>query len=248
MFKNLRVSLDKRTPEILLGFGIAGMAGAIIFAVKATPKAVQIIEAKEKEAGKKLKWHEKALVAGPCYIPAAVSFIGSATCLIFSSKVQSKRMAAFATAYSLAEESLREYKAKTLEVLGEKKEQEIQDLVAKDSVDRNPVTKTDVIVTGNGKVLCYDKQFGRYFYSTKNKIENAVLDVNNQLLYHESCSLNDFYSLLDMESVKGGSDLGWCMRNGYLRLSYTSCLADDDTPCLVFTYNIAPIYDFDKLH
>ena len=43
IFKDVKYTLGKHSPEILTGFGIAGMITTSVLAVKATPKALQII-------------------------------------------------------------------------------------------------------------------------------------------------------------------------------------------------------------
>ena len=47
LVKNLRTAMEKHSPEILTGIGIAGMLTTTILAVKATPKAIRIIEEME---------------------------------------------------------------------------------------------------------------------------------------------------------------------------------------------------------
>ena len=43
-FKMVKQFAKKRSPEILTGIGIAGMITTTVLAVKATPKAIQLIE------------------------------------------------------------------------------------------------------------------------------------------------------------------------------------------------------------
>ena len=49
LFKNIKMNLSKHSPEILTGLGIAGMITTTILAVKATPKALDLIEDKKEE-------------------------------------------------------------------------------------------------------------------------------------------------------------------------------------------------------
>ena len=42
--KNIRFGIAKHSPEILTGIGIAGMITTTILAVKATPKAIKLLE------------------------------------------------------------------------------------------------------------------------------------------------------------------------------------------------------------
>ena len=41
---NVKTKAQKNSPVIFVGLGIAGMIGAIVLAVKATPKALDIIK------------------------------------------------------------------------------------------------------------------------------------------------------------------------------------------------------------
>ena len=49
IFKSVSSSITKHSPEILTGIGIAGMIATTIISVKATPKAVRLLEAKKEE-------------------------------------------------------------------------------------------------------------------------------------------------------------------------------------------------------
>ena len=50
-FKGIQKAASKKSPEILTGIGIAGMITTTVLAVKATPKALELIE-NEKESKK----------------------------------------------------------------------------------------------------------------------------------------------------------------------------------------------------
>ena len=50
LLKSTRTVLVKHSPEILTGMGIAGMVMTTVLAIKATPKALKLIEDKKKEA------------------------------------------------------------------------------------------------------------------------------------------------------------------------------------------------------
>ena len=43
-FKGIQKAVTKKSPEILTGIGIAGMITTTVLAVKATPKALELIE------------------------------------------------------------------------------------------------------------------------------------------------------------------------------------------------------------
>ncbi len=240
--------LTKYSPGILTGIGIAGMIGATFMAVKATPKALYLIETKKEEAEvEELTPVETIKTCWKCYIPATLTTVLSAVCLIGASTVSAKRNAALATAYSISEAALREYQEKVVEVIGEKKEKAVRDAVAKDQIERDPVTKSEVvIIDSNSNTLCYEPLSGRYFKSTIDKIKKAEIKLDRQMIQEMYVSLNDFYWEIGLDGTDLGDQMGWNLSKGYMDLSFSSQLADDGTPCAVIVYGIPPVYDYQR--
>lgn len=238
--------LTKYSPGILTGIGITGMIGATFMAVKATPKALYLIEAKKEESEvEELTPVEIIKTCWKCYIPATLTTVVSAACLIGASTVSAKRNAALATAYSISEAALREYQEKVVEVIGEKKEKAVRDAVAKDQIERDPVTKSEVvIIDSNSNTLCYEPLSGRYFKSTIDKIKKAEIKLDRQMIQEMYVSLNDFYWEIGLDGTDLGDKMGWNLSKGYMDLSFSSQLADDGTPCAVIVYGIPPVYDY----
>lgn len=238
--------LAKYSPGILTGIGIAGMIGATFMAVKATPKALYLIETKKEESEvEELTPVETIKTCWKCYIPATLATVLSIICLIGASTVSAKRNAALATAYSISEAALREYQEKVVEVIGEKKEKAVRDAVAKDQIERDPVTKSEVvIIDSNSNTLCYEPLSGRYFKSTIDKIKKAEIKLDRQMIQEMYVSLNDFYWEIGLDGTDLGDKMGWNLSKGYMDLSFSSQLADDGTPCAVIVYGIPPVYDY----
>lgn len=260
--KTMKRGLGKHSPEILLGIGIASGITTTVLAVKVTPKALELIE-KEKDRQNrtlieeskgpdcglitKLAPIEVVKVTWKCYIPAAISGVASIACLLGSHSVNAKRNAALATAYKLSETALNEYREKVVEEIGEEKEKAIRDKVAQKHLDENPVSKSEVIVTGSGKQLCYDGISGRYFESDIQTIRAAVNNINETMVYEMYAALNDFYNEIGLSNTDMGDELGWNLDDGLLEISYGAMVADDGRPCITLEYHIAPRYDFSKL-
>ena len=238
--------LTKYSPGILTGIGITGMIGATFMAVKATPKALYLIETKKEESEvEELTPVETIKTCWKCYIPATLATVLSVICLIGASTVSAKRNAALATAYSISEAALREYQEKVVEVVGEKKEKAVRDAVAKDQIERDPVTKSEVvIIDSNSNTLCYEPLSGRYFKSTIDKIKKAEIKLDRQMIQEMYVSLNDFYWEIGLDGTDLGDKMGWNLSKGYMDLSFSSQLADDGTPCAVIVYGIPPVYDY----
>ena len=248
--KSIKGVLERHAPEILTGIGVAGMVTSTVLAVKATPKACLLINDRKDELEvEKLPVTELVKTTWKCYIPAVVTCGASIACLVGASSVNFKRNAALATAYKLSEAALSEYKDAVIETIGEKKEQSVRDKVAEERLKKNPVSKSEVIVTGNGTTLCYDPVGNSYFKSSIQQIESAKNKLNARMLSENYVSLNDFYDELGIGPTKLGDDLGWDIyKDGLIDIAFSSRLAEDGTPCLVMDYSVAPRYEYYKVH
>lgn len=219
--ENIRRAFIRKSPEILTGFGIAGMLTSTILAVVKTPEALsRMDEARKQNDGNELTVWQKVRACGKCYIlPAAISVVSSAS-LIASCKISSARNEALLAAYEISEQTLRDYRANVIRQIGEVNEREIHHKTALEQMEK---TKTvaeaaeegnkELIVAadGSGPDLCYDLKTGRYFYCYANQIEAAINKVNHELITGiDTCvSLNDFYNYLGLSSVDMGRYLGW---------------------------------------
>lgn len=245
--KNVQRTLAKHSPAILTGIGIAGMVGTTVMAVKATPKALQLIEEKKEEQHvDKLPVVEVVKTTWKCYIPAAATGVGSVACLVRANSISMRRNAALLTAYNLSKTALSEYKEKVVETLGEKKEKAIIDAISKDKVEKDPVVNHDVVVTDKGSTLCYDALFGRYFMSDIDAIKRAANNLNRIVVSNMYASLNEFYSEIGLSRVEIGDSVGWNIDDGQIEINFSSQIASDGRPCIVIHYNILPTYDFNK--
>ena len=243
--KNIQSMLSKNAPKILTGVGILGMVGSTVMAVKATPKAIRIIEKKKKEnQEEKLHPIEVVKATWKCYIPSAVTGVTSIACLVKANSISTRRNAALVTAYNLSKTALSEYKDKVVETIGEKKEQLIQDQIAKDKIEKDPVENHEVITSDKGTTLFYDGVFGRYFYSDIDLVKRAITNINRSIVSYNYVSLNEFYSEIGLPSVEIGDELGWNFDDGEVREELSPGIASDGRPCLVLRYSVAPKRDF----
>lgn len=247
--KNVQVAVKKHQPEILTGLGVAGFVMTTVTAVKATPKALEILaEIKEEhknDIDKKAYGKDFVKKVVPLYIPSFVIGGLSIGCVICANSINTKRNAALAAAYALSESALTEYKDKVIETIGEKKEKVVKEAVAKGRVDNVPLETKEVINTDSGDELCLDYHSGRYFNSTIDKLRKAENNVNRRMLLDTYVSLNDFYNEIGLSGTKQGDLLGWNIDKGYLELQLDATIVDEK-PCIVLDYKLSPYYGYDK--
>lgn len=232
----------KHSPEILTAIGVAGMAVSVVFAVTATPKAIKLIEKEKEEAEKEyITKKEVAKTIWKCYIPAAVTFAASAACIVGASKINFERNTALATAYTLSETAMMEYKKKVVEEVGTEKEATIQTKATSEKIEGTPSVVNQMFVSGGSDVRCYDELSNSYFFTTVDKLDKAVNELNRRMRDENYISLNDFYYEIGIEPNGLGDMLGWNIDNGYIKLQYTAHLDKSGNPCLAFTHITRPI-------
>lgn len=243
VWKNTQKALKKHSPEILTGIGIAGMIATTVTAVKATPKALRMIDAKEIEEDRRLSTKEAIAVSWKCYVPAAITGIFSTACLIGASSVNVHRNAALATAYTISETALKEYKEKAVEVVGEKKEQAIRDAVAKEQLEKANIKERKFIPTGKGETPCFDPLTNACFKSDMETLRKAENTLNKQMRDDMVITVNEFLQEIGLEPCDAsiGENLGWEIDRGYIELDFSSQLVDG-IPYLVIGHHNPPHY------
>lgn len=233
------------SPMILTGMAVAGVVTVAVLAAKASPRAVQDIQHAESERIDPLTNVEKVKLTYHYFIPAAVAGSLTIGAIVMAQSVNLRRQAAYISAYTIADNRYRDYQQKVAERVGDAKERLIQDDVAQDIVNRNPVSNRDVIITGNGNVLSYDPTSDRYFTADYPTLQKAEIDTNFQLLDEGYASLNDFYARCGLPRITLGEDVGWTA-DKKLELRITTTLSEENVPCLTISFYQDPFPKYDR--
>lgn len=239
--------ISKNSPTILTGVAVTGVLATTVYAVKGTPQAAQDISFAQSEQLEILTKWEIVRLTWRYYIPALC--IGAATiaCIVGANSISTRRNAALVSVYSLTEKALHEYKTKVVETLGEKKERAIRDDIAQDRVNAEPVSTREVIITGNGDVLCFDTLSSRYFQSSIENMRKAQNDINEQVINDSYATLNDFYQKLGLRDTTLGEDLGW-KTDKLMDITFSTTMSDDNRPCIALEYPVKPTDDYHSFH
>jgi hypothetical protein len=240
------------SPQILTGIAVAGTITTAYLTGKASIKAMQIIEEKNVEIYKSnddlpaLTPQDKVKLTWKLYVPPCIAGVTTVAAIIAANQIGTRRAAAMAAAAAISEKAFAEYKEKVVEKLGESKERAVRDEVAQDRVRNNPVTENHIHVAGGGKVLCYEPYTGRYFMSDMETLKKAQNDLNYMVLNHYYASQSDFYDLIGLDRTKVSDEVGW-NSDKLLELTFSTVLSDDDRPCMVVDYQVAPIRGYSRV-
>ena len=239
--------VSKHEPEILMSMGIGGMIFSLAWGIKASFRAARAIDKYKETYGKdKLTAKETIKLTWKLYLPTVLSVAASVPCVIMSNKVSNKRYAAIATAYTISEAALQEYKDKTKEIIGEKKTKQIEESISDDRVTKTYSGGNQVILTGNGDSLFYEPLSGRYFKSNWNDILKAANELNSEAITNMSgqTTLNDWFQKIGLETTEIGETLGWNLMNNssnLIDISISSHITKDNVPCGAIYYNRQPV-------
>lgn len=241
--KAVQKAVKKHSPEILTGIGIAGMIVTTVTAVKATPKALRLVDEKEIKDGNRLTSSEIIKTTWKCYIPSAITGACSIACIIGASSINARRNAALVTAYTISETALKEYKDKAVEVVGEKKEQAIRDAIAKEKLDGAHVKEREFVPTGHGETPCFDPLTNSCFKSDIETLRKAENTLNKRMRDEVKITVNEFLQEIGLEPCDDaiGETMGWDIDKGYIDLDFSSQLVDG-VPYLVIGHHVPPTY------
>ena len=232
--------LSKNSTTILTGVSIAGVCSTVIFAVKATPKALQLIEETESETKRQLTKKEVVKATWKCYIPSAVMGCITIGCIVSVNKIGLKRKVALTGLYSIAEKTISEYQDVLVENIGKKKADAIKDEVTTNVIKKSQPKSSEVIIASKGETLFYETVTGRYFKSDIEMVRRTINELNKDMMSNMTMTLNELFYNLNLDPTSVGDELGWVIDDGLLEISLTSHLDSNDAPCVAINYDRTP--------
>lgn len=250
-----RLFVKRNASTILTGLGSIGVIATTITAVKATPKALRLIEEAETKKGEKLTKWEKVRTTAVTYIPSVGIGIATVTCIVGAQILNQRQQAALMSAYALLDQSYKDYRRKAQELYGEETDQEIMNAIAIEKAEDIAVrgsylgTSCDLsLEENNGKPrVFYDEHSGRYFESTVEQVLNAEYHLNRNYILRGYSYLNEFYEFLGIEETDYGSVLGWAPNDDgmyWIDFNHRKLESDDGKDVYIIEMPFEPTYDF----
>ena len=216
--------LNKHSATILTVLGGVGLVLTTITAVKATVKAVKIIDAVKidsvevgNDVDVELTKAEVVSHVWKCYIPTSMIMASTLICIIAANGLNKRKQAALTSAYVLLETTYKQYREKVKELYGNEADENVVREIGLDNVNRCDMDSSD----DPNVLLFYDGWRGEYFQATMDDVLRAELTVNRRLSVMRSATLNDFYTALHLSPTEEGRVLGWTIRDGQVQYGYS---------------------------
>ena len=249
IFKTVTRFTSEHSPTILTVLGSAGVVTTAVMAVRVTPKAHAIIQEDEATGGVSDSSFENAKrrvrLTWKLYLPSVLSGATAIACVISANSINLRRNAAVASVLTLTTNELKEYQAKVVEAIGERKNKVIREELIQDKVKSDPVANKEIYIVDKKEQLFYDTFSGRYFTSDMETVRAAVNNVNQEVLINGYASQNYFYGWLGLRNASIGEEVGWNTEN-LLDIEFGAVLTEDGRPCIGINYRIQPRYRYDR--
>lgn len=199
-----RINFRKTVPIILSIISAVGVAATTISAVRATPRALSLIKEKELETGKSLNRIEVVKTAAPCYISTVVIGTSTIACVIGACVFNQKQQAAYISAYTLLQQSFKEYRSTVCERFAIEADSDIRsEVVNKRHRDESITPPSDE------KLVFYEAHRDEFFELTKEEVILAEYHLNRNFKLRGWTTLNEFYEFLGLSKTDAGDILGW---------------------------------------
>lgn len=167
MKTQLMKKLKNSSPTILTCIGAIGVVATTVMAVKATPKALAIIEQAKEEKGEELTKREVINVAGPLYVPTVITGVSTIACILGANILNKRSQAALVSAYALLDNSYKEYIKKTEELYGDGADAQIREELAKENY-------VEGMIVPKEEELFFDFQTLQYFRAPMDEVVQKV--------------------------------------------------------------------------
>lgn len=239
--------LKRNSATILTCVGAAGVIATTVTAVKATPKALVLLEQAKEEKGEELTKLEAVKIAGPVYIPSVVLGVSTLACIFGANILSQRGQASLMSAYALVDSSYKDYRKKVDELYGEEAGTQVRAEIAKDKYEEQPIKQP-----ADGKRLYFDYYSGRYFEATPATVKTAEYELNRTLMLDDCAYLNEWYTFLGIESLKHGLDFGWstCANSDmywqtWVDFHHEKVVMEDGLECIIISFMQEPYPDFE---
>ena len=251
--------VDKNSQTIMAVAAVGGLIGTVVLAFKAASKVNEItdkaknridlindaeeLDDEEKKEERKTVIIDTAKKLVPVLAPVAGCTMATAGLMIGSTAISVKKINSLTSIAMMSESAYKELFNKTKEIVGEEKAKEIQEKADTEVMNTTPVDKP--LQARGGDYLCYDAMCGRYFYSDRETIREAVNNINHCITsgHDDYMSLNDLYVELGLPCTIAGEDRGWgrYTQNDWIEVNlHNSIVSDTGEPALVMDFMARP--------
>ena len=193
----------KHLPEVAIWTGTVFEAAAVIFGIKETPKAIEVLEQRKPET-----FAQKAEVIIPSYWKTITSFVIGTTLILAGNHLHLERTAIALGIAATQKDKLLAMTEETKKLLGPKKIKELEENVEARKVDVQKISEQKPVNLGGDQLfVCSWNNFA--FYSTVSKVKDMANEILRETMACKCIDLYDVENIIGIPSVNGEYKKGW---------------------------------------
>ena len=248
----------KNSAFFLTCIGSVGMVSTVILAVRATPKAYELIkdDIKRNHDGDSNRYTKQEAIKScyRCYIPSIIIGTTSLCCVLGAGILSRCQQKSLISAYVLIGNVYQEYRSKVKELYGDETDRKIKESIVKEKCKDVHIwdqSSGELLDFGDEKNetmhLFYDTLSERYFETSISRVLQAENHLNRNFMFGGYARLNDFYKFLGLKQTDYGKNVGWSMFNGdiyWIDFYHQKTVFDDGLECYIIEPFFTPTSDF----
>lgn len=240
---------NKNYPGFCIGLGIGQLLFATFYGMSSVIDARNAIEEKKEKLGTdELTTKETVKTVAPYFAPVLALSITGTGFILFGNQINLDRGAAAAMMYTMAVSDHKNYVDKVKEIVGEKKEQDIREAVAKEAYD-NSVKNGQITVINNGDdgdYWMYDKLTKQVIRSTTQRVTDIKNELNERMLadpINGQVSVYDYCLAMGEKPIEFANEIGWVReKTGLIKLqNWTALKTVNGHHCIVIDHDVMPV-------
>lgn len=238
-----KLYLHNNSSTILTVLGAIGLVTTVVMAVKATPKAMKLLDNAERFGEDDLTTIDKAVLVAPVYIPTVVMGTATIACMFGANVLSKNKQASLASAYALLDNYHKQYRKTLIDLHGKEADIEVRNEMAREHCNYHVIDND----FPDEKVLFYEELSGETIARYERDVIDAEYHFNRNFTMRGCASLNEFYEFLGIPQTEYGESIGWSMSSGIQWVDFEHRLISKDdggTPVYAIDMVFAPDADY----
>lgn len=206
------------SPSILLGVGVLGAIGTVVFTVKATKNISEELDIAdlEEENGNPVDKKDLGIKIAKHAAPAVVCGVITMASIFYSHRILVRRLAATASALTAVTTEYMEYRNEVKEEYGEEKDKEIYKKAVVKAREKMDVKGVDV----GRSIYGFDFTLSPEYTSDDHEynmsfIKSCEEHLENERFRRGFLTINEVYDMFGIERSRQGSYLGWTVGGSF---------------------------------
>ena len=246
--------INRNASTILTCLSAAGVVATTFMAIRATPKALKLINEAEKEKGEKLSKWETVKTVAPTYLSTALIGTSTIVCIFGTNTLTKHQQASLASAYAFLDQSYKKYRRKVVELYGEETHNNVVNAIAIEKA-KTVYPYGSCFIQNCAQyleedysepILFYEMNGETYFEAPLEQVLLAEYHLNRDFSIGGNVSLSMLYELLGLDTTDYTDSVGWDIGDGivWIDFNHKKVTLDDGLECYIIEMPFGPSVDY----